>query len=55
MRQMCVKNNVLSFGNSVTSLVIQINALIVEALEKQGFSKALLQVCCKSETFHIGS
>ena len=27
MRQMCVMNNVLSFGNSVTSLVVPINAL----------------------------
>lgn len=33
----------------------EINALIVETLEKQGFSKAMLQVRCKPETFHIGS
>lgn len=39
----------------IISLVIEINALIVETLEKQGFSKAMLQVCCKPETFHIGS
>lgn len=52
---MCVMNNVLSFGNSVTSLVIEINALIVEDLGKQGFSKALLQMCCKSENYHFGS